>query len=219
MGPMTKQRRRGADPTFPRLLAGQLCLDFVNTIESPLDSHAVDFLRQYADLARWSGHTRLLDKAATGRLLALAARQPVASARVFERAVELRAALTRLFRALARSEAPTPNDLELVRLAYLDALAHAWLVPHATAYGWDWPPAPAALEYPLWAVARSALDLLTVGDLRRIKQCPGTDDCGWLFYDASKNGRRQWCSMEGCGSRAKMRRYYARQRAAKPPNA
>ncbi|MFL5589598.1 MAG: CGNR zinc finger domain-containing protein [Ktedonobacteraceae bacterium] len=29
----------------------------------------------------------------------------------------------------------------------------------------------------------------------------------------SKNGSRQWCSMEGCGSRAKMRRQYARKRA------
>jgi predicted RNA-binding Zn ribbon-like protein len=42
--------------------------------------------------------------------------------------------------------------------------------------------------------------------------CPG-NNCGWLFLDGS--GRRQWCSMEVCGSRAKMRRRYERQRQAR----
>jgi predicted RNA-binding Zn ribbon-like protein len=52
--------------------------------------------------------------------------------------------------------------------------------------------------------------LLTAPELQRVRACPGLGDCGWLFLDTSKSGRRRWCSMEGCGSRAKMRRYYAR---------
>jgi predicted RNA-binding Zn ribbon-like protein len=44
-----------------------------------------------------------------------------------------------------------------------------------------------------------------------VRQCPGRN-CGWLFLDVS--GRRHWCSMATCGSRAKMRRLYARQRGA-----
>ncbi|WP_198925374.1 CGNR zinc finger domain-containing protein [Dictyobacter vulcani] len=47
-----------------------------------------------------------------------------------------------------------------------------------------------------------------------MKECPGNKGCGWLFLDTSKNGRRQWCSMQGCGSRAKRRRQYGRQRRA-----
>jgi predicted RNA-binding Zn ribbon-like protein len=35
-----------------------------------------------------------------------------------------------------------------------------------------------------------------------------------LFVDESKNRSRRWCSMEECGTHAKMRRYVAR-RAAK----
>jgi predicted RNA-binding Zn ribbon-like protein len=66
---------------------------------------------------------------------------------------------------------------------------------------------------PLWLIAQSAVELLTEGELRRIKQCPGAGDCGWLFYDTSRNGTRRWCSMEGCGSRVKMRRQYARRAA------
>ena len=65
---------------------------------------------------------------------------------------------------------------------------------------------------PIWPVALSAAELLMLGDLGRVEECPGSDGCGWLFFDSSKNGRRRWCSMEGCGSRDKMRRLYARKR-------
>jgi predicted RNA-binding Zn ribbon-like protein len=49
--------------------------------------------------------------------------------------------------------------------------------------------------------AASAVDLLSVGELSRVKECPGPGDCGWLFYDTSRNGTRRWRSMDGCGSR------------------
>lgn len=71
------------------------------------------------------------------------------------------------------------------------------------------------LEGPLWPVALSATGLLTSGNLERVKECPvGEGGCVWLFYDASKNKSRRWCSMADCGSRAKMRRMYARRRSA-----
>jgi len=69
------------------------------------------------------------------------------------------------------------------------------------------------LDQMLWPIVRSAVDLLTSREARRVKVCPGLDDCGWLFLDTSKSGRRRWCSMDSCGSRSKMRRYYARTRA------
>ena len=78
-------------------------------------------------------------------------------------------------------------------------------------FAWGWTDVD-ALDRPLWDVARSAIDVLTQDDLKRVKECPGADDCGWLFYDTSKNASRRWCSMEGCGSRVKMRHQYARKR-------
>ena len=44
----------------------------------------------------------------------------------------------------------------------------------------------------------------------RVKICPA-DDCLWAFYDESRNGSRQWCSMAVCGNRAKARAHRARQ--------
>ncbi|MFE5945522.1 CGNR zinc finger domain-containing protein [Streptomyces sp. NPDC056480] len=67
--------------------------------------------------------------------------------------------------------------------------------------------------------ARTALALLAVawaevvltGRIHRLKRC-AEHTCGWVFWDASKNHSRRWCSMRVCGNRTKSRRYVARQR-------
>jgi len=64
-------------------------------------------------------------------------------------------------------------------------------------------------------VLASGVDLLLGDDPSRLKQCPAPDGCGWLFYDASKNATRRWCSMRMCGNGAKARRFQRRQRGAR----
>ncbi len=49
------------------------------------------------------------------------------------------------------------------------------------------------------------------GTWERFKGCPDTD-CGWAFYDWSKNRSATWCSMEVCGNRSKARAYRERHR-------
>ena len=49
------------------------------------------------------------------------------------------------------------------------------------------------------------------GRWQRLKACPG-DDCGWAFYDYSRNQASAWCSMSVCGSRSKARAYRERNR-------
>jgi predicted RNA-binding Zn ribbon-like protein len=61
------------------------------------------------------------------------------------------------------------------------------------------------------AAVASAVVLGIQGKLGRVKLCGG-DDCRWAFYDASRNGSRQWCSMEVCGNRQKARTYRAKER-------
>jgi predicted RNA-binding Zn ribbon-like protein len=51
------------------------------------------------------------------------------------------------------------------------------------------------------------------GSWSRLKVCPG-EDCGWAFYDASRNRSGRWCSMSVCGGRAKARSHYHRKRSA-----
>lgn len=46
----------------------------------------------------------------------------------------------------------------------------------------------------------------------RLKIC-AEDSCQWAFLDSSKNRSKHWCSMRGCGNRAKTRAYRARRAA------
>lgn len=45
----------------------------------------------------------------------------------------------------------------------------------------------------------------------RLKACRGVD-CGWAFYDYSRNLAGSWCAMSVCGSRTKAREYRKRRR-------
>lgn len=66
----------------------------------------------------------------------------------------------------------------------------------------------AFIERVLALVAASTID----GTWARLKAC-SSDRCRWLFYDHSRNASRVWCSMDVCGSRAKMRAYRSRKHA------
>ncbi len=200
---------QGVDPAFPRLLGERLCLDFANTVESPR-ANPIEFLHDYSDLVRWGRHVRMLSDEQTDDLLCAGEQAPEEANAVFERAIALRAAITNSFRAIANGEVANEADLGLLRAEYQAAFNHARLTPLESRYEWAWEDA-ITLERPLWAVAWSAVHVLTEDDLTRVKECPGAGDCGWLFYDTSKNNSRHWCSMEGCGSRVKMRRQYAKQ--------
>jgi predicted RNA-binding Zn ribbon-like protein len=53
-------------------------------------------------------------------------------------------------------------------------------------------------------------DAQVVGDWARFKGCR---QCGYVFYDSSKNCSATWCSMSICGNRVKNRSYQQRQRS------
>jgi predicted RNA-binding Zn ribbon-like protein len=209
-------RSPGRAPALPRLLGDWLCLDFANTVDNRTGGERRDSLTSYADLVRWSWHGWLLTDAERDRLLAVAHSQPDEAATVFSRAIDLREAIYRAFAAIAAGQDPAPADLAAIQHAHLAALGHARLWRTDDRFDWTWDPSP-ALDQPLWPVAASAVELLTSDRLHRVKQCPGCDDCGWLFLDVSKNATRRWCSMDDCGSRAKMRRRYARRKGASEP--
>jgi predicted RNA-binding Zn ribbon-like protein len=60
----------------------------------------------------------------------------------------------------------------------------------------------------LSSLARDAVDLLSGPLADRIRTC-AADECSLLYVDASRAGRRRWCSMNTCGARAKMATYRA----------
>jgi predicted RNA-binding Zn ribbon-like protein len=194
-----------------RLLGGHTTLDFVNTGRGEGGDAPFECLRSYEDLVAWSHHAGLLRDSAARRLLREARARPSDSKWTHRRALDLRSALSEVFQAIAQGRRPRPSSLDAVRDGYREALAHARLSGNNGGYAWTWADGD-DLGRMIWPIVHGATDILTRGDLDRVKTCPA---CRWLFFDASKNRSRRWCTMEhGCGTEEKMRRYVAR-RAAK----
>ncbi|WP_328594241.1 CGNR zinc finger domain-containing protein [Actinomadura macrotermitis] len=67
-----------------------------------------------------------------------------------------------------------------------------------------------------WLAARAFAELVRDAPPGRIRDCEAPDCILW-FLDVSRNGRRRWCSMSGCGNRAKARAHYARALGGQAP--
>jgi predicted RNA-binding Zn ribbon-like protein len=185
-------------PDTVNLLGGTLCLDFANSVDWSADGEPVkdEVLTTPRDLSLWGLRLGL------GR---------VVGADAFELAAahSLRRSLHRVFARIALEGEPEGADLSLIAAVHAEGLAAGRLGrDESGAWRLRWPGSdPRRVRF---AVAADAVALLGDAErLSRVRHCPG-HDCGWLFLDTS--GRRRWCSMETCGSRAKMRRLYERRR-------
>lgn len=127
-----------------------------------------------------------------------------------ERAIELREALRRIALGHHDGVAPEASDMVVLNAAAGRAPLALRFEDDGTAIHVPAADGPdAALALVLGVVAEAQAD----GRWSRVKACPGPH-CGWLFYDASRNRSRQWCSMEICGNRVKGREFRARRRGA-----
>lgn len=192
-------------------IGGQMCLDFVNTVGGIRGGLAQETLTGYADLVAWSLQARLLTEAEARLLLQAEQGAALEAAAVLERAYTLREALYRIFTALVNGAAPATDDLDALNRELEQGMAGARVIATADGFAWAWRSDEQALDQMLGPVARSTATLLTSEERKRLRQC-ASETCGWLFVDTTKNHRRQWCSMTGCGNKARVRRHRRRQR-------
>src|SRR6266700_4088888 len=187
-------------------LGGRLAVDLLNTVI------ARDLLGRREDVASWGEAAGVV----ADRDLRNVARDP-AGLRAF------REALRRGLVAWAAAGTPPARLIALLN----HHLARDPAVTEVSRKGRDVVTrvrsAGGGLERLYGAVARSAAELITGGDPRRLRKC-ANPICRLMFYDTSKAGRRRWCSMQLCGGRAKVRAFYQRRRAvtsraATPPPA
>ena len=195
-----------------RLIGGDLCLDFANTLNGHVRPPRHEYLHDYRDFVLWSQHAGVLSSGASNALLRQAAEWPSDAEAVFRRALALRETIFRIFSALALGEKSADADLNWLNRAWKKGQHHAQLVatPIGFTLGWDDEP---SLERIPRLIAASAVHLLTSENIERIRRCAG-EHCDWLFIDTSRNHLRRWCSMDECGNRAKMRRRQRRKRLA-----
>jgi predicted RNA-binding Zn ribbon-like protein len=194
---------------LPRLLGGRLCLDFANTVDPRYGPERREYLNDYADLIAWSRITGATSHQLAVKLTSASQEHGREAAGILDRAIRLREALYHLFSGRAADK----DDLATLNSELSQAMAGARVLPAQPGFAWTWPEEETEAVDParlLWPVARSAAELLTSAERQLVRECLG-DNCGWLFLDTSKNHRRTWCSMQGCGNRAKARRHYARR--------
>ncbi len=190
--------------------AGALCLDFANTAEWHASGHPKEQLTGYSELLAWAKRQGILREEDVRALSQEALRRPQQATRVLRRAIELREAMYQVFSSLAHAKPAPLSALELVNAGLSQSLGRARLQAGPTGFIWGWADNPGALDRLLWPVMRSAAELLTSDLVAQVGECQDDRGCGWLFIDTSRNHSRRWCSMGGCGNRAKAHRHYQR---------
>jgi len=190
-----------------KMLGGAICLDFANTVDWR-KGEPRELLNSAPDLVDWAEQARTLTRQEAQELRAEAASSPEEAEALIRRATALREAVHRIFKAHADGARPPKADLEQLNRELADALSHTALTAEGQHYTLQFH--GVLQEKLIWAIAYSAMQILTSPQLNRVKEC---DDprCGWLFLDTSRNGTRRWCSMADCGNRNKARTHYRRR--------
>ncbi|MCW4353270.1 ABATE domain-containing protein [Hoyosella sp. YIM 151337] len=168
-------------------IAGNLALDFANTVYRRWPEIGTDLFTDTDALAAWLTRTRLLQDAP---------RVSVTEGNL-EEARTLRTLLWTVFDA-HRDRRTIPADafaglLDIARRSIADVAIHAdgCISSHDP-------------RGALTVVALSGLTLVLDPPPQGVRAC---DRCGWFFIDSSRGRRRRWCSMKTCGNQAKAARY------------
>jgi len=193
-------------------IADHPALELLNSTSDATGEH-LDVLTDGDGLLAWLTSSGLLDPDRAQQLASQFERADLDDATGEARALrdEVRAAV----QGWATNPAPLSQTL-LERLNDLLAREHRHAVVLAqpelavTDVG-HWSSAAALLALP----ARALADLFVNGDPTLVRGCEGRS-CTLWFYDRTKNHRRRWCSMAGCGNREKARAFKARHTGSVP---
>lgn len=179
-------------------IGGSPAVDLVNTLRERW-RRRVECLVDGGDLAEWLRRAGLVPADAT----------VTATPRQLAAARELREAVDVLLRAAVDSTPAPPDAVAVIDsgmrlLGPRRRLTLADGVPHLTDAVPDDP-----VDAALGSLSADAARVLGTRERERLRIC-AADDCSARFLDRSPAGRRRWCSMGGCGNRAKVRRHRQR---------
>lgn len=194
-------------------VGNHLCLDFVNTLVIQ-NGETVDLLRTFDDLMAWSVQAKTLEPL-TAQEMTRRWRASGKADKAFDQAIELRAGLREMAERSAKGQKAAGQVLlDGVNDALRARIGHAEIVKTKSGYETRNHVELTEPIHLLVPVAESAADLLSHGDLTLIRKCQNPE-CILYFYDTTKNHARRWCSMSGCGNRAKVAAHYRRMRQSR----
>ena len=169
---LSETKKAVTGPKF-QFIAGALCLDFCNTVAGNRETIPREKLNSIEDFIAWSEQAQLMDHAEAERL------RHDGNSRadeVLARAVRLREAIYRIFRAASKGKTPEPADMATLNAELEASLGRLRVakVKGEKGFQWRWGDDDARLENTLGPIARSAAELLTHEDaLKQVEQLLG----------------------------------------------
>lgn len=173
-----------------RFRGGHPALDLTATLTARASGRALDLLATPEDLRRW-----LLAAGVATNVERVGHEDLVAARRLREAIFALAAGAGPKWARAAVNKAAT----EVAVIPVLDPDGKAVRTGTAAAH--------------LATVACEAVALFGGDAAERVRMCEG-EGCSDLFLDASRKGDRRWCSMRGCGNRAKVAAFRQRGKIA-----
>jgi predicted RNA-binding Zn ribbon-like protein len=194
-------------------IGNDLSLDFVNTVGNISSENPTENLDSFSDLIEWSKQGKLISNDDAKILFTETEKNTLESEKVFRRVLRFRTSVYRIFKSVVNGKEIPKKDLAVLNNELSRAMSKAEIFYREGELIWDWN--NNSLERILFLLSRAAAQLLTSSDREKLKCCSG-ETCGWLFYDTSKNNRRQWCDMRDCGNLAKARRFRVKNAVSTP---
>lgn len=185
---------RGATTVWSddHFVAGDLALDFANTVYRRWPEPGDDLFADIDALTAWLGWVRLLPEESDSTV----------TKSMLEDARALRKNLWSIFDA-QREDRRVPSQA-LVSLLDTARRSAVGLTVHA-----DGTTAAENVRGALAIVALRAIKLVLDPPRQGVRTC---DRCGWFFIDSSRGRKRRWCSMKTCGNQAKAARHRSSSR-------
>jgi predicted RNA-binding Zn ribbon-like protein len=189
--------------------------DFINTYELQDVGPAIDRLETLPAALAWFVDRGVIHLEGADRISGMYESRPAIGERDFGKIRSVRRALRELADAVVEERVPDSAALATVNRA-LHARQVIELVASADGWSIDHRHVGDPIDDALARVADPMVRELADGHPNRIRVC-ANDRCQWVFYDASRSGRRRWCDMTTCGNRAKAARHRAKAKTAETP--
>ncbi|HEY8562736.1 MAG TPA: ABATE domain-containing protein [Pyrinomonadaceae bacterium] len=191
------------------LIANNLFLDFVNTLKAR-DGQSFETLDNFTDFLAWTIAAGLLSRTEVETLFRNW--RDKAEARDFvSEAVEFRNVLRAAAESIAKTRKAPANSVSAINERLKKPSGYTEIerteIGFEKRFRFDLSE-PANLLQP---IAEAAADFLCYANFDLLRKCE-SDSCVLYFYDTTKNRRRRWCSMSGCGNKAKAAAFYRRKK-------
>lgn len=184
-------------------IAGDVALDLVNT-EVVRNGQQADLLDGTDALGQWLAAAGLLS---AERSRAAATSTALAAIR------GMRKSLRDIARALSEGKPPKKAAVGVIEEELRRGRGALTLRYRGGVFSSFFEVDDAHVDDPRFLVARAAAAFLATAEPHRIHPCHGAG-CVLFFYDVTKSGTRRWCSMAGCGNRAKAAEHYRRNKSS-----